>query len=394
VIATEGFLQLTQPLGNAFLLVAAKGSILAANAPARALFGIAARPDVTFGDLISDNPEKVVSALNLWSSSRQMAPAVFRLRDERQARVIRCDGALIRPSSCDGPAVLLVECIERDRSSASKLFLKLTEQIAALEKDLFEQRERENERLSAMQIAAAMFAHEISNPLNSISTSLQLLELDLAQKNVTDADVTSAVNGASGEIRRLSSLLHEFRSFAQPQAFDLRRTDLAGLVKEVLTPQLIAYRLSGVDVNFEFAAASPVMADRNKMKQAILNLCKNAFEAMPDGGRLQLKTYRLRETVVLEVMDTGVGTPPGVDIFELFRTGKPGGSGLGLPLVRQIISAHGGTVEYTANPTGGTTFRISLPPASGPSEIPETDGQPSAAAASAQTGDGVNPRRL
>jgi signal transduction histidine kinase len=286
---------------------------------------------------------------------------------------------VLEPATSRHPATLLLECVERDRSAASKLFTGLTEQIAVLEKNLFEQRERENERLSAMQTAAAMFAHEISNPLNFISTSLQLLELDLRDKNVTDGEIANAIEGASREIRRLSSLLREFRSFAQPQIFELQSTVLSDLVQEVLAPQLLAYRLAGVEVICTFAALPPVMVDRNKMKQAILNLCKNAVEAMPEGGRLELETRRRGDIAVLEITDTGSGPPPGVEIFELFRTTKPRGSGLGLPIVRQIISAHQGTVEYTAEPGAGTTFRISLPLAVGAPEIVPPDRSKTAA---------------
>ena len=99
------------------------------------------------------------------------------------------------------------------------------------------------------------------------------------------------------------------------------------------------------------------------MKQVILNLCKNAIEAMPEGGCLTLKSYHSGQAMVLEICDTGVGVPEDMDVFELFRTTKPGGSGLGLPIVQQIISAHNGTIDYTTEPGHGTTFKISLPAA-------------------------------
>jgi signal transduction histidine kinase len=105
------------------------------------------------------------------------------------------------------------------------------------------------------------------------------------------------------------------------------------------------------------------MADADKIKQVVLNLCKNAVDAMPGGGRLTVNGYRLAEMVVLEISDTGTGIPAGLDVFELFRTTKPGGSGLGLPLVRQIVSAHNGAVHYASEPGHGTTFKVYLPAA-------------------------------
>jgi signal transduction histidine kinase len=98
------------------------------------------------------------------------------------------------------------------------------------------------------------------------------------------------------------------------------------------------------------------------VKQVILNLCKNAVEAMPEGGSLTLKGYLSgADTIVVEVSDTGIGIPEGMDIFEIFRTTKPDGTGLGLPLVSQIVSAHRGTVDYFSEPGKGTTFKLTLP---------------------------------
>jgi nitrogen-specific signal transduction histidine kinase len=105
----------------------------------------------------------------------------------------------------------------------------------------------------------------------------------------------------------------------------------------------------------------PIPVDPDKIKQVILNLYKNAIEAMPDGGILTVRTHRENDTAVLEVCDTGIGIPKGVDVFQLFRTTKPNGTGLGLPVVRQIVAAHRGVVECKSAPGQGTTFRVCLP---------------------------------
>jgi signal transduction histidine kinase len=93
----------------------------------------------------------------------------------------------------------------------------------------------------------------------------------------------------------------------------------------------------------------------------LLNLYKNAVEAMPGGGTIFLRGTGQDDHVVLEVQDTGAGIPEGVDVFEPFVTTKEYGTGLGLPLVRQIVSAHGGTVACASEPGKGTTFRLALP---------------------------------
>lgn len=84
---------------------------------------------------------------------------------------------------------------------------------------------------------------------------------------------------------------------------------------------------------------------------------------MPNGGTLSLKGYSSGEQVILEILDSGVGIPDGVDIFEPFTTTKSTGTGLGLMLVRQVVAAHGGTITYTSEPGKGTTFRLTLPAA-------------------------------
>ena len=103
-----------------------------------------------------------------------------------------------------------------------------------------------------------------------------------------------------------------------------------------------------------------VTLDPEKIKQVILNLCKNAVEAMPKGGQLTFRAYRTNDNVILELSDTGQGIPEGFDPFHLFKTTKPEGTGLGLPIVQQIVSDHHGTVDYVSELGKGTTFRVSL----------------------------------
>jgi len=105
----------------------------------------------------------------------------------------------------------------------------------------------------------------------------------------------------------------------------------------------------------------PIMADDEKLKQVLLNLCKNAVEAMPQGGTLTICARNSGRHVRVEVSDTGVGIPAGVDIFEPFLTTKAQGTGLGLTIVRQIVSAHKGALSYHSIPGEGTTFILTLP---------------------------------
>jgi signal transduction histidine kinase len=209
---------------------------------------------------------------------------------------------------------------------------------------------------------ASMFAHEVANPLSGLAASLQFAESDLQKQEVDVLTLRATLRAAMQEVDRLVSLLGEFRSLALPQSLDLKLTDLQQIVKEILAAEKIAYRTAGITVTTDFERRfSPIRIDSAKIKQVVLNLCKNAIEAMHAGGCLSVKIYRSERVVVLEISDTGIGVPQGMDIFESFKTTKCRGSGLGLPLVQQIVSAHNGTINYTTEAGRGTTFKVCLP---------------------------------
>jgi signal transduction histidine kinase len=224
----------------------------------------------------------------------------------------------------------------------------------------------ESERLATMGLTTAKLVHEIGNPLNGMSTTVQLLERDLMKPGPPDKELLRAtVHDLSSEINRLRSLLVEFRSLARAHALDLQPTALASLVTELLAVETVQYAERGIQIHNEVRPDLPlVMGDQEKLKQVVLNLCQNAVEAMPQGGCLTVRADRADRAdghVSLEVMDTGAGIPDGLDIFELFTTTKPSGMGLGLAVVRQIVLAHEGTITYTTEPGRGTVFRLSLP---------------------------------
>jgi len=220
----------------------------------------------------------------------------------------------------------------------------------------------ENEPLSLLGSRAAVFGHEFANSLTVISSSLQFVERELEKRRVNDSALMAVIQSALGEINRLDLLLNEFRSPAAFQACELINTDLVKVVEEVLALQMLICRAGGIVVKFEFEDAVPlVRLDAAKIKQVVLNLCKNAVEAMPQGGCLTLKVCRSGRTVVLEISDNGIGMPENLNKFELFKTTKPGGSGIGLSIVQQIVLAHNSTITCASHAGHGTTFRIVFP---------------------------------
>jgi len=219
---------------------------------------------------------------------------------------------------------------------------------------------QERERLATLGTTAAVFAHEIANPLNGIATSLELATSEL--ENTDNAFVYDSVTTAYQEIQRLTLLLKEYRSFARPQRLQLQPTDLRPIIREALTTIVRGHNGPEIRLDLQLEENLPLIdADKQKLKQVVLNLGKNAIEAMPNGGVLSTKIYQQNGRVVLEIADTGIGIAEGDDVFQLFRTTKPDGTGLGLPIVQQIVSEHRGSIDYTSALRKGTTFKISLP---------------------------------
>jgi PAS domain S-box-containing protein len=220
----------------------------------------------------------------------------------------------------------------------------------------------DRERLAAVGTTAATFAHEVGNPLNSMFMAVQLLERRLAKQKALEEVIATPLRILSSEIKRLTLLLEEFRALARRQKLNLRPLSLSTLVGDVVSVEALACGISGVRIEHMVPADLPLIAaDSEKLKQVLLNLCKNAVEAMPQGGTITVRAYRSGELIYVEISDTGVGIPAGVDIFEPFITTKPQGTGLGLTIVRQIVAAHKGTLNYRSTPGEGTTFTLQLP---------------------------------
>jgi len=257
----------------------------------------------------------------------------------------------------DGTAIaveiFVYDIIFRGRSARLVLVNDVTER---------QQREealKENVRLAALAETASIFAHEVANPLNGISTMLQML---LRGKNSGDPESREMLQDALNEISRLGNLLQEFRTFARPASIYPEPLDVKELVREVLATETLDYSKRGIRVEQEFNPdVFLIKADRQKLKQVLLNLFKNAVEAMPGGGMLKIRAYGSGSQALIDISDTGIGIPEGTPIFDAFATTKPLGTGLGLPIVKKIVSAHGGTVTYQSRSGEGTVFTLSFP---------------------------------
>jgi PAS domain S-box-containing protein len=287
------------------------------------------------------------------SRCRGRSEAALRASDGADVPIaISCAGVVIDDSPC--LCVIVSDLTDQKRQEA----------LITDERRRAEERVRESERLAAVGKTAAVLAHEIGNPLNGMFTTVQLIERYLArsQSAVGDRHLRAPLQDLKGEISRLGALLHEFRSLSGPMQLNLRPLRLSAFLPELLQMTSHISDGSAVEIAHYIPHDLPAInADKEKLKQVFLNLCKNAVEAMPSGGTLTLRAYVKDQRLVIEVSDTGMGITQELDIFELFTTTKNKGTGLGLAVVRQIVSDHGGSITYTSEPGKGTTFYVSLP---------------------------------
>jgi signal transduction histidine kinase len=224
-------------------------------------------------------------------------------------------------------------------------------------------------RVASLGRLTAGVAHEVKNPLNAMTIHLELLR----QKLSAGADEQSTeqhVDIISREIRRLDDVVQGFLKFARPEELTLRRVPPGELIEEVMKTLEVEANVTGVSLARDVAAGVPdIEADPGILRQALLNLAKNAVQAMPDGGRLTMSAAPTKDgRVEIRVADTGVGIPPEnlAKIFDLYFTTKQTGTGIGLSLVYRTIQLHNGDIDVESTPGVGTTFVIKMPKA-GPS---------------------------
>lgn len=218
----------------------------------------------------------------------------------------------------------------------------------------------QSEKLAAIGQLAAGLAHEINNPLNIISGFNEVL-LDETPSNDVRRPRLEEIGRETARCQRLvAELLH----FAKPKEPDRRPTDVGALVTDTLHLVQSQAKAQGVEIEAETSGnLSRLRIDADQIKQAVLNLLLNACQAMPEGGRLNVRTRRANGHVEIRVSDTGPGVPEKniKSIFNPFFTTKDEGTGLGLPLSHAIVEQHGGKIGVESAPGRGSVFTISLP---------------------------------
>lgn len=338
--------------------------------------------DIGAGWLIAENKDRSVVARSgtLADAAAEMIPA-----NDETIRRLRVDGRplleVVKPVSLDAvsagtlrvglPADETVQLLERNRrhlwistgflavlAVIAVLFLVRNQQRHDARIRRMERRIQGARRLSALGRLAGGVAHEIRNPLNAIGIAVQRLSRKYPDPLM---DVVRE------EIRRLDTILEEFLTVARHRDLMLRPGDLRDVMAAVVALMTEAAADAGVSLETNHPAhPCPVVLDPDRMKQAILNLVKNALEATPSGGTVRIAIQAMgREELTLMVSDSGIGIPPPATdrIFDLDFTTKERGVGLGLPLAHEIVRGHGGVLRMLETGPDGTVFEVRLPKA-------------------------------
>ncbi|MFN2399296.1 MAG: ATP-binding protein [Gemmatimonadaceae bacterium] len=337
---------------DAVLTVFQSGRVMEANEAARDLTGLQATQVVgrmVDEFLLQEDRERFRHGLMEAFSG---APSRIEIR-------FRNDG----DASAGGGSVRIVSLAARLLPEADPPTVLLVGRDVTVDREM-RARLEETERLAAVGELVAGVAHEVNNPLSTISAFAQLLQRDRS----LDAEQRESIDVIHSETVRASQVLKDLLTFARRSEGERQSVDLNELVERTI--RLRGYELTANSVRAELDLAERLpqaCGDARQLQQVLLNLVANAIQAMaPQGGGLLRITTRVEvqeDRVVMEVSDTGPGVPPQARarLFEPFFTTKPEGTGLGLSVSYGIVTAHGGAISVASTSSAGTTFRVALP---------------------------------
>ena len=219
-------------------------------------------------------------------------------------------------------------------------------------------------KMAAIGQIAADVAHEIKNPLNSLSLNTHLLLKEVAHKFGSESEFYETASLIKYEINRINNILEEFVRFAKFPEPNLVQNNVNRIIKEVSEVLLQSARNTGITVKLLLQEDIPEFnLDETQFKTVLMNLSLNAFNAMRQGGMFEIRTVLQKENVIIYISDTGEGiSEKNLErIFTPFFSTREGGLGLGLSIVQKIIENHGGSIQCRSKVGEGTVFEIIFP---------------------------------
>jgi two-component system, LuxR family, sensor kinase FixL len=347
---------------DAMIVIDERGVIQSFSAAAERLFGYA--PDDVIGKNI-----------------KMMMPSPYRENhDGYLARYMRTGerriigvGRVVVGERKDGSTFAMELAVGEMKSGSRRYFTGFIRDLTERQKTETRLQELQSElvhisRLTAMGEMAATLAHELNQPLSAIANymkgSRRLLEQNTDERSVT---VREAIDNAAEQALRAGQIIRRLRDFVARGENEQRVESINKLVEEASALALVGAKDHGIRVRFQLSEAGDlVLADKVQIQQVLLNLIRNAIEAMQDTERRDLTLssgHNGAGQLTVSVTDTGPGIAPEIanQLFQPFVTTKPQGMGVGLSISRTIIEAHGGRIWIEPNPEGGTIFKFTLP---------------------------------
>ena len=356
-LARERTLQETvfNTIQDGILVLDSEGIIQYANEAARPMIGLKAS-DIGNIQLRKMVPDFVRSAPDADTEASEGPQAVLSRElqiNYPEKRILRLYmvpiDAPVNSDGSGGYVVILTDITEAESSLAERI---------------------ENERTHSVLHLAAGVAHELGNPLNSLTIHLKLIERKLkdalkgsSAKSATEP-IAESLKICQGEVQRLDSIITNFLEAVRPVDPELNELVLIELIEEVLRVQEVELADRKIEVKIEIDGSIPeILGDRGQIKQVFFNLIKNAMEAMPSGGTLKILARADEEQVTLQFIDNGIGISQEniAKIFDAYYTSKEDGHGLGMMIVQRILRQHGGQIAIESQVDVGTAISLQFP---------------------------------
>ena len=332
---------------EAFITIDARHQVVFFNKAAERIFGY------DRGEVLGHDLDRIMTP----TCARNHREAVARYVSTRIPRRIGHDTEIVvtRKNGETFPASISFSVSEAGGETYFTGIIRDLTEIKALQEQIIQ-----SERLAALGQFVAEVSHEIKNPLMMIGGFARQLA-----KEIDNEKALSKLNIIVTEVSRLENLLNEFRDLYSPKRLDMEDIDVNALVKEVYDFVRDDCGMKHIQAEFTPAPGNlTVTGDRAKLKQVLLNLTKNAMEAMETGGHLWLETRRREKRVEIIVADDGCGISEAqqAKVFSPFFTGKKKGSGLGLSVSKNIVAQHPhSTLTFQSRKGKGTVFTLSMP---------------------------------
>lgn len=361
--AREAHLQsILDTVPDAMVVIDERGAIQSFSAAAERLFGYAA------GDVIGKNVKMLMPTPYREGHDGYLA----RYMQTGERRIIGI-GRVVVAERKDGSTFPIELSVGEMKSGNRRFFTGFIRDLSERQQTEARLQELQSElvhisRLTAMGEMASSLAHELNQPLSAIANYLKgsrrLLEASTDERSAT---VRDAMDKAGDQALRAGDIIRRLREFVTRGESERRVESLSRLTEEASALALVGAKELGVRVRLQLdPAADLVLADRVQIQQVLLNLMRNAVEAMEGSGRRELMVRSApfaQNTIVIDVSDTGPGISEEIAarLFQPFVTTKQQGMGVGLSISRTIVEAHGGKIWVEPKPGGGTIFRLTLP---------------------------------